>query len=173
MWDISKHLINDKIRVREVRLIGADGEQVGVVSKNEAMDMAEEAGLDLVCVSPKANPPVCKIIDYGKYKYEEEKKAKEARKKQSVITVKEIRMSPNIDQHDLETKAKNAIKFLKSGDRVKVTIRFRGREMAHQNLGNDVLNNFADLVKDFGQVDKRPKMEGRNMSMFLSPSVEE
>lgn len=173
MWDISKHLINDEIRVREVRLVGADGEQVGVVSKNEAMDKAEEAGLDLVCVSPKANPPVCKIIDYGKYKYEEEKKAKEARKKQSTITVKEIRMSPNIDQHDLETKAKNAIKFLKSGDRVKVTIRFRGREMAHQNLGNDVLNNFADMVKDFGQVDKRPKMEGRNMSMFLSPSVEE
>lgn len=173
MWDISKHLINDEIRVREVRLVGADGEQVGVVSKNEAMDKAEEAGLDLVCVSPKANPPVCKIIDYGKYKYEEEKKAKEARKKQSTITVKEIRMSPNIDQHDLETKAKNAIKFLKSGDRVKVTIRFRGREMAHQNLGNDVLNNFADMVKDFGQVDKRPKMEGRNMSMFLSPSIEE
>lgn len=171
--DIANHQINDDIRAREVRLIGSDGEQIGVVSKNEALDHAYDAGLDLVLVSPKAKPPVCKIIDYGKFKYEEEKRAKEAKKKQAVINVKEVRMSPNIDTHDLETKANQANKFLKSGDRVKVTIRFRGREMAHQNQGREVLNDFAELTKDFGKIDKKPKMEGRNMSMFLSPSTEE
>lgn len=171
--DIANHQINDDIRAREVRLIGSDGEQIGVVSKNEALDHAYDQGLDLVLVSPKAKPPVCKIIDYGKFKYEEEKRAKEAKKKQAVINVKEVRMSPNIDTHDLETKAKQANKFLKSGDRVKVTIRFRGREMAHQNQGREVLNDFVELTKDFGQIDKKPKMEGRNMSMFLSPSTEE
>ena len=146
---------------------------MGIISRNQALNAAFDLGLDLVCVSPKAKPPVCKIIDYGKYKYEEEKRAKEAKKKQSVINVKEIRMSPNIELHDLQTKANNAIKFLKSGDRVKVTIRFRGREMAHKDIGLDVLNSFTDLIKEYGHVDKRAKMEGRNMSMFLSPNVEE
>lgn len=165
--------MNEGIRAKEVRLIGSDGNQVGIVSRNEALSAAFDQELDLVCISPKADPPVCKIMDYGKYKYEEEKRAKEAKKKQAVITIKEIRMSPNIDTHDLQTKANNAIKFLKAKDRVKVTIRFRGREMAHQNQGREVLDDFAELVKDYGQVDRKPKMEGRNMSMFLSPSVEE
>ncbi len=156
-----------------MRLIGADGEQIGVIPTRKALELAKEKKLDLVVVAPTAKPPVCKIIDYGKYKYETMKRAKEAKKKQNIITVKEIRMSPNIDTHDLEVKAKRAAQFLNSGDRVKVSIRFRGREMDHTDIGRAVMERFVALTDGTGVVDKKPIMEGRHMIMFMSPNSEQ
>jgi translation initiation factor IF-3 len=171
-WVIKDLQINEEIREREVRLIDVDGSQLGVVSTRDAMSKADERKLDLVKVAPNAKPPVCKILDYGKYKYEAAKKEKEARKKQKTINVKEIRLTPNIESHDLNVKARRANDFLKSGDKVKVSVRFRGREMGHTNMGRVVLNDFVELTKEFGNVEKRAKMEGRNMTMFLSPKSE-
>ena len=161
-------MINEQIRDREVRLIGPDGAQLGIVSAREAMAKAQEAGLDLVKIAPQAKPPVCKIIDYGKYRYELARKEKEARKKQKTIDVKEVRLSPNIDTNDLKTKVNAARKFLSKGDRVKVTLRFRGREMAHVQQSKHILDDFADMLKDVAQVEKPAKLEGRNMSMVLT-----
>jgi translation initiation factor IF-3 len=157
------------IEVSEVRLIDADGEQVGVVPTPEAMEMAAEAGLDLVEISPNVKPPVCKILDYGKYKYEAQKKANEARKKQKVIEVKDIKMRPVIDEHDYQVKMRSVIKFLEHGDKVKMTIRFRGREMAHQDLGLKVLNRVRDDVDEVAKVEQFPKTEGRLMTMVVAP----
>ncbi|MCI5698988.1 MAG: translation initiation factor IF-3 [Lachnospiraceae bacterium] len=161
-------MINEQIRDREVRLVGADGEQLGIMSSREAYQKAQEAGLDLVKIAPKAQPPVCKIIDYGKYKYEQTRKEKEARKKQKIIEVKEVRMSPNIDQNDFNTKVNAARKFLSKGDKVKVSIRFRGREMAHTQASKPMLDEFAAKLADVANVEKPPKMEGRFMTMFLT-----
>ena len=165
---ISELMINEQIRDREVRLIGPDGEQIGVVSSREAQKIADEAGLDLVKIAPQAKPPVCKIIDYGKYRYELSRKEKEAKKKQKTIDIKEVRLSPNIDTNDLKTKVNAARKFLSKGDRVKVTLRFRGREMAHMSSSKHVLDDFAELLTDIAVVEKAPKIEGRSMTMFLS-----
>ncbi|MEE1196318.1 MAG: translation initiation factor IF-3 [Lachnospiraceae bacterium] len=161
-------MINEQIRDKEVRLVGADGEQLGIMSSREAYQKAVEAGLDLVKIAPKAQPPVCKIIDYGKYKYEQTRKEKEARKKQKTIEVKEVRMSPNIDQNDFNTKVNAARKFLSKGDKVKVSIRFRGREMAHTQASKPMLDEFAAKLADVANVEKPPKMEGRFMTMFLT-----
>ena len=165
---ISNLSINEQIRDKEVRLIGPDGAQLGIMSAREAMSKAQEAGLDLVKIAPQAKPPVCKIIDYGKYKYELARKEKEAKKKQKTIDVKEVRLSPNIDTNDLKTKVNAARKFLSKGDRVKVTLRFRGREMAHMHNSKHVLDDFAEQLKDIAVVDKAPKVEGRSMTMFLT-----
>lgn len=165
---ISNLMINEQIRDKEVRLIGADGAQLGIMSAKEAMFKAQEAGLDLVKIAPQAKPPVCKIIDYGKYRYELARKEKEARKKQKTIDVKEVRLSPNIDTNDLKTKVNAARKFLTKGDRVKVTLRFRGREMAHMASSRHVLDDFAEFLADIATVEKAPKVEGRSMTMFLS-----
>ncbi|MGN0312757.1 MAG: translation initiation factor IF-3 [Lachnospiraceae bacterium] len=161
-------MINEQIRDKEVRLIGENGEQLGIVSSKEALRMAEEAELDLVKIAPKAEPPVCKIIDYGKYKYEMVRKEKEAKKKQKTVELKEIRMSPNIDTNDLNTKINSAKKFLTKGDRVKVTLRFRGREMAHMQQSKGILDEFAKAVEEIAVVEKAPKVEGRNMSIVLA-----
>ncbi|WP_306116613.1 MULTISPECIES: translation initiation factor IF-3 [unclassified Roseovarius] len=161
--------VNENIRASEIRLIGADGENVGVVSPEQALDMAEEAGLDLVEISPNANPPVAKIMDYGKYKYEQQKRESEARKKQKVIEVKEVKFRPNTDTHDYDVKMRNVTKFLENGDKVKVTLRFRGREMAHQELGRDLLERVAEDTKEIGKVENMPKMEGRQMIMVIGP----
>ena len=166
---ISDLMINGQIRDKEVRLIANDGEQLGVMSAREAQKLADEAGLDLVKISPKAKPPVCKIIDYGKYKYEQTRKEKLAKKKQKVIDVKEVRMSPNIDTNDLNTKINHAKKFLAKGARVKVTLRFRGRELAHVNASKYILDDFAKALEDVATIDKKPKFEGRSMRMFLAP----
>ena len=165
---ISNLSINEQIRDKEVRLIGPDGAQMGIMSAREAMLKAQEAGLDLVKIAPQAKPPVCKIIDYGKYKYELARKEKEARKKQKIIDVKGVRLSPNIDTNDLKTKVNAARKFLSKGDRVKVTLRFRGREMAHMHSSKHVLDDFAEQLKDVATVEKAPKVEGRSMTMFLT-----
>ena len=161
-------MINEQIRDREVRLIGADGEQLGIVSSREAQKIADEAGLDLVKIAPNAKPPVCKIIDYGKYRYELARKEKEARKKQKTVELKEVRLSPNIDTNDLNTKMNAARKFISKGNKVKVTLRFRGREMTHINYSKQILDSFFEKVEDIAVVDKPPKMEGRSMVMFLS-----
>lgn len=161
--------MNDKIRSPEIRLIGAEGENVGVVTPTRAMDLAEEAGLDLVEISPNASPPVCKIMDFGKFKYEQQKRESEARKKQKVIEVKEVKFRPNTDTHDYEVKMRNVYKFLENGDKVKVTLRFRGREMAHQNLGRELLERVAEDTKEMGKVENMPKMEGRQMVMMIGP----
>ena len=166
---ISELMINGQIRDKEVRLIANDGEQLGIMSASEAQKLADEAGLDLVKISPKAKPPVCKIIDYGKYKYEQTRKEKLAKKKQKVIDVKEVRMSPNIDTNDLNTKINHAKKFLSKGARVKVTLRFRGRELAHVNASKYILDDFAKALEDVATIDKKPKFEGRSMTMFLAP----
>ena len=160
--------VNDDIRAEEVRLVDAEGEQRGVVSKKEALEIADESGLDLVEVSPNAEPPVCKILDYGKYKYEQQKKAAEARKKQKVIDVKEIKIRPTIEEHDYAVKLRNARRFLEAGDKVKVTMRFRGREMAHQDLGVEVLNRMKEELADLGKIELEPKLEGRQMIMVLA-----
>ena len=165
---ISNLSINEQIRDKEVRLIGPDGAQMGIMSAREAMLKAQEAGLDLVKIAPQAKPPVCKIIDYGKYKYELARKEKEARKKQKIIDVKEVRLSPNIDTNDLKTKVNAARKFLSKGDRVKVTLRFRGREMAHMHSSKHVLDDLAEQLKDVATVEKAQKLEGRSMTMFLT-----
>ena len=165
---ISDLFINEQIRDKEVRLIGEDGEQLGVMSAREAQKLAEEAGLDLVKIAPTAKPPVCKIVDYGKFKYEQTRKEKEAKKKQKVIDVKEIRLSPNIDTNDLNTKVNAARKFLTKGDKVKVTLRFRGREMAHMNSSKHILDDCAASLSEVAVVEKAPKVEGRSMTMFLT-----
>ncbi len=165
---ISDLMINEEIRDREVRLIGADGEQLGIMPSKEALRLAREAELDLVKVAPMAKPPVCKIIDYGKYRYEMARKEKEAKKKQKSIEVKEIRLSPNIDVNDLNTKTVNARKFLEKGNKVKVTLRFRGREMAHMNANRHILEDFAKSVEDIAVIDKPIKQEGRSLTIFLS-----
>lgn len=161
-------MINEQIRDKEVRLIGPDGEQLGIMSAREAMAKAQEAELDLVKIAPQAKPPVCKIIDYGKYRYELARKEKEAKKKQRTMEVKEVRLSPNIDTNDLNTKINQARKFLSKGDKVKVTLRFRGREMAHVNYSKQILDSFCEKLEDIATVDKKPKMEGRSMVLFLS-----
>ena len=150
-------------------MIGAEGENVGVVTPTRAMDLAEAAGLDLVEISPNASPPVCKIMDFGKFKYEQQKRESEARKKQKVIEVKEVKFRPNTDTHDYEVKMRNVYKFLENGDKVKVTLRFRGREMAHQNLGRELLERVAEDTVEMGKVENMPKMEGRQMVMMIGP----
>lgn len=165
---ISDLMINEQIRDKEIRLIGENGEQLGIMSSRDALKMAEDAGLDLVKIAPAAKPPVCKIVDYGKYKYEQVRKEKEAKKKQRVIEIKEIRLSPNIDTNDLNTKINAARKFLTKGDRVKVTLRFRGREMAHMNNSRHILDDFAESLSDISVMEKAPKVEGRSMTMFLT-----
>ena len=165
---ISDLMINEQIRDKEVRLIGEEGEQLGIMSSRDALKMAEEAGLDLVKIAPTAKPPVCKIVDYGKYKYEQIRKEKEAKKKQKTIEIKEIRLSPNIDTNDLNTKVNSARKFLSKGDKVKVTLRFRGREMAHMNNSKHILDDIAESLSDIAVVEKAPKVEGRSMTMFLT-----
>lgn len=161
-------MINEQIRDKEIRLIGEEGEQLGVMSAKDAMKLAKEANLDLVKIAPAAKPPVCKIIDYGKYRYEMARKEKEAKKKQKITDVKEIRFSPNIDENDLNTKANQARKFLSKGDKVKVTLRFRGREMAHMNTSKQILDSFVERLEDVAVVEKAAKLEGRNMIMFLA-----
>ncbi|WP_373357064.1 translation initiation factor IF-3 [Pseudoroseicyclus sp. CXY001] len=163
--------VNDRIRATEVRLIGPEGENVGVVTPGRALAMAEDAGLDLVEISPNANPPVCKIMDYGKFKYESQKKEAEAKKKQKIIEIKEVKFRPNTDVHDYEVKMRNVFKFLENGDKVKVTLRFRGREMAHQELGRDLLQRVAEDTKEIGKVENMPKMEGRQMIMMIGPTA--
>ena len=166
--EISELMINEQIRDKEVRVIGSDGQQLGIMSAREAQKLATEAELDLVKIAPKAQPPVCKIIDYGKYRYEQARKEKEARKKQKTVEIKEVRLSPNIDTNDLNTKVNNARKFLSKGNKVKVTLRFRGREMAHVQQSKHILDDFAKLLEDMAVVEKAPKLEGRNMSMVLT-----
>ena len=163
------HQLNEEIRDKEIRLIGADGEQLGIVSAAQANEMAEEQGLDLVKISPNATPPVCKIMDYSKFCYDQKKREKDAKKNQRVVEVKEIRMSPSIDTNDLNTKIKSALKFLGDGNRVKVSVRFRGREMAHTNLGEKLLMDFAAACEEIAAMEKNPKLEGRFMAMFLTP----
>ena len=161
-------MINEQIRDKEIRLIGEDGEQLGIMSTREAMKLAAEAELDLVKIAPTAKPPVCKIIDYGKYKYELTRKEKEAKKKQKTVDVKEVRLSPNIDTNDLNTKVNNAKKIIQKGNKVKVTLRFRGREMAHMQTSKHILDDFADMLKDIAVVEKPTKLEGRSISMVLT-----
>ena len=163
------HQINEEIRDKELRVIGANGDQLGIMSSADALALAEEKELDLVKIAPNAVPPVCKIMDYGKFRFEQLKKEKEAKKNQRVVEVKEIRMSPSIDTNDLNTKIKNAMKFVNDGNRVKVTVRFRGREMAHTSLGEVLLKQFGESCAEVATVEKGAKLEGRNMSMFLSP----
>ena len=163
------HQLNEEIQDKEIRLIGADGAQLGIMSAEEANNMAEEQGLDLVKISPNAVPPVCKIMDYSKFCFDQKKKEKEAKKNQKVVEIKEIRMSPSIDTNDFNTKVKAAIKFLADGNRVKVSVRFRGREMAHTNLGEKLLMDFAEATAEIANMEKNPKLEGRFMAMFLTP----
>ena len=161
-------MINEQIRDKEIRLIGENGEQLGIMSARDAMKMAKEAELDLVKIAPAAKPPVCKIIDYGKYRYEQARKEKEAKKKQKTIEIKEVRLSPNIDVNDLNTKVGAARKFIEKGNKVKVTLRFRGREMAHMQSSRHILDDFAEKLADIAVVEKAPKVEGRSMTMFLT-----
>lgn len=165
---ISNLMINEQIRDREVRLIGPDGEQIGVVSSREAQKIADEAGLDLVKIAPNAKPPVCKVIDYGKYRYDLARKEKDAKKKQKTVELKEIRLSPNIDTNDLNTKMNAAKKFLAKGNKVKITLRFRGREMAHMNSSKHILDDLAEQLSDIAVVEKAPKIEGRSIGMVLA-----
>ena len=166
---IAMHQLNEDIRDKELRLIGSGGEQLGIMSADEALRIADEKGLDLVKISPQAVPPVCKLMDYGKYRFEQSKREKEAKKNQHVVEIKEVRRSPGIDIGDFNTKLRNAQKFLGEGNRVKVTVRFRGREMAHTDIGKKLLDKFAEQCAGIANVDKGAKLEGRNMSMFLSP----
>ena len=161
--------MNGAIRAPQVRCIDPDGEQLGVLDTREAISKAEDFGLDLVEVQPNVEPPVCKILDYGKYKYEAQKRANEARKKQKIIEVKEIKLRPNIDEHDYQVKMRNVVKFLSGGDKVKVTLRFRGREMAHQELGANVLTRVREETEEIAKIEAMPKMEGRQMIMVLAP----
>lgn len=173
MWRwkaISKdHMINEEIRAKEVRLIGGEGEQLGIVPYREALQMAVDANLDLVNVAPQAKPPVCRIMDYGKFRYEQQKKEKEARKNQKVVELKEVRFSATIDEHDFQTKLRNVLKFLNEQDKVKCSVRFRGREITHASIGQKVLERVAEEAKDICVVERRPKLEGRSMIMILSP----
>ena len=163
------HELNEEINDKEVRLIGAEGEQLGIMSSAEALKIADEQGLDLVKISPQAVPPVCKLMNYGKFRFEQNKREKEAKKNQHVVEIKEIRMSPGIDVGDFNTKLKNAQKFVADGNRVKVSVRFRGREMAHTEIGKDLLDRFAEQCAEVANLDKPAKLEGRMMSIFLSP----
>ncbi|KRK49219.1 translation initiation factor IF-3 [Secundilactobacillus kimchicus JCM 15530] len=165
-------IVNEGIRAREVRLIAADGEQLGIKSKADALKMAEDANLDLVLVAAKAKPPVARIMDYGKYRFELQKKQREARKKQKVVSVKEVRLSPSIDTNDFNTKLKNALKFLAKGEKVRVSIRFKGRAITHKDIGREVLNRMADATKEVATVEQRPKMEGRSMFLQLAPKAD-
>ena len=171
-WQVisKEHLINEAIRAKEVRLIGPDGEQIGIKSLREALAIAEEAGLDLVNVAPQAKPPVCRVMDYGKYRYEMQKKEKEARKNQKVVEVKEVRFSSKIEEHDYQTKLRNVIKFLKAQDKVKCSVRFRGREITHADIGQRVLERIAKECEDIAIVERKPKLEGRSMIMILAPN---
>ena len=162
-------MINEDIRANTLRVIAEDGEQLGIMDRDAALDLAERQNLDLVLISPKADPPVAKILDYGKYRYQQQKREKEAKKKQHMTQVKEIRLSTFIEEHDIEVKSKTAAKFLKDGDKVKVSLRFRGRERAFENRGREVMLKFAENVSDIANIEKQPKMEGRNMTMFLAP----
>lgn len=164
-----EHQINEEIRDKEVRLIGNDGEQLGIVSAQKAQELADENGLDLVKIAPQAQPPVCKIMDYGKFRFEQAKREKEARRNQHVVEIKEIRLTPNIDVGDLKVKVNRAMTFLRDGNKVKVTVRFRGREVTHSSLGQDLLGRFAEACKEGGTVEKAAKLEGRQMIMFLAP----
>ncbi len=166
-------MINEEIRDREVRVVDQNGEQLGVMSSRDALALAEERQLDLVKIAPQARPPVCKLMDYGKYRFEQSKKEREFRKNQKVITVKEVRLSATIEDHDVDVKFKNAVKFLKDGNKVKVTIRFRGRQITHSEIGRQIMNEFAERIKEYGTVDKAPQIEGRNMSMFISPRAQD
>ncbi len=161
-------MINEQVRDKEVRVIGEDGQQLGVMSSKEAMKLAREANVDLVKIAPSANPPVCKLIDYGKYRYEQARKEKEAKKKQKTVEIKEVRLSPNIDDNDLNTKCNAARKFIEKGNKVKVTLRFRGREMAHIDSTKHILSDFAEKLSDIAVMEKAPKLEGRSMMMFLT-----
>ena len=162
-------MINEEIRAKELRIISADGEQLGIMSRDEALALSEEKKLDLVCIAPKANPPVCKILDYGKYKYELQKKEKEAKKKQQIVEIKEVQLSCRIDDHDFETEVGHATRFLKDGNKVRVKLRFKGREIVHQELGLDVLSRFAAACSEYGAVDKKPVLEGKQLTMFIAP----
>ncbi|MBQ8941151.1 MAG: translation initiation factor IF-3 [Firmicutes bacterium] len=164
-------MINEQIRDKEIRLISNDGEQLGIMSARDAQKIADEKSLDLVKISPQAKPPVCKIMDYSKYKFDQAKREKEARKKQKTVAVKELRLSPNIDTHDVQVKVKNAIKFLQEGNKVKISIRFRGRELGRTDAAVEIMNDFAAQVAEYGVVDKAPKMEARTMAMFLAPKA--
>ena len=170
VFSISKEMmINEEIRDNELRVIDNDGSQLGIMSRNDALEAANKKNLDLVLMSPNANPPVCKIMDYGKYRFELAKKEKENRKNQKVVNLKEVRLSPSIDNHDFDTKLKNAIKFLQHGDKVKVSVRFRGREIHHASIGEQILERFAQGAEEFGTVDKKAKLEGKNMAITISP----
>ena len=162
-------MINEEIRDKEIRLIGQNGEQLGIMSARQALEMAEEQELDLVKIAPTAKPPVCKIMDYGKYRFEQSKREKEARKNQKVIAVKEVRLSPTIEEHDTQVRVRDCLKFLANGDKVKVSIRFRGRMITHSEVGLDVMNEFYERVKDHANMDRKPSTEGRTMTMMLSP----
>ncbi|MFV2002952.1 MAG: translation initiation factor IF-3 [Paracoccaceae bacterium] len=162
--------VNERIRADEIRLIGAEGENIGVVTPHRAIELAEDVGLDLVEISPNASPPVCKIMDFGKFKYETQKRESEARKKQKTIEIKEVKFRPNTDVHDYDVKMRNVVKFLGNGDKVKVTMRFRGREMAHLELGRALLERVADDIEEIGKIDAMPKMEGRQMIIMVSPT---
>ena len=170
-FGINDLMINEEIRDREVRVVDQNGEQLGVMSSRDALALAEQRQLDLVKIAPQARPPVCKLMDYGKYRFEQSKKEREFRKNQKVITVKEVRLSATIEDHDADVKFKNAVKFLKEGNKVKVTIRFRGRQITHSEIGRQVMTEFAERIKEYGTVDKAPTIEGRNMSMFISPKA--
>ncbi|KAB2338790.1 translation initiation factor IF-3 [Cytobacillus depressus] len=165
-------LLNEGIRAREVRLIDQNGEQLGIKSKNEALEIASRVNLDVVLVAPNAKPPVARIMDYGKFKFEQQKKDKEARKNQKIISVKEVRLSPSIDEHDFNTKLRNAIKFLEKGDKVKASIRFKGRAITHKEIGHRVLVRFAEACTEVATVESHPKMDGRSMFMMLAPKIE-
>ncbi|WP_018659441.1 translation initiation factor IF-3 [Allofustis seminis] len=165
-------IVNERIRAQEVRLIGKDGDQIGVVSRDRAMEIAEEAGLDLVLVSPQAKPPVARVLDYGKFRYEQQKREREARKNQKVVNTKEIRLSPTIDDHDFNTKLRQGRSFIERGDKVRVSIRFRGRAITHREIGQEVLERFADAAKDIADVETKAKMEGRSMFLMLAPKSE-
>jgi translation initiation factor IF-3 len=165
-------IVNEGIRAREVRLIGANGDQLGVKTRQEAMEIAANVNLDLVLVAPNAKPPVCRIMDYGKYRYEQQKKEKEARKNQKIINLKEIRLSPTIEEHDFNTKLRNARKFLEKGDKVKASIRFRGRAITHSQIGRTVLERLAKDCEDLASIESHPKMEGRSMFLVMAPKIE-
>ena len=166
-------MINEAIRDREVRLVGEDGEQLGVMSLQQALALSEERSLDLVKIAPQAKPPVCKLMDYGKYRFEQSKREREIRKNQKIITLKEVRLSATIEDHDVDVKYRNAVKFLQEGDKVKVAIRFRGRQIAHSEIGLAVMKEFAERIKDVGVVERRPLIEGRNMTMIVAPKKQD
>ena len=169
MIAVNEYQINEEIRDREVRLNGENGEQLGNMSAAAAMDIAVQKDLDHVKIAPGSNPPVCKIMDYGKYRFEQSKREREIRKNQKVITIKEVRLSATIEDHDVDVKFKNAVKFLKEGNKVKVTIRFRGRQITHSEIGREVMKQFAERIKEYGNVERAPLIEGRNMTMLIAP----